>query len=70
MLQQVHVSPALRTLYLDAVLQMRPQECGEEEQDHPPSPAGHTVFDVAQGRVGFLSCEGTLLAHVQLPIHL
>lgn len=27
------------------------------------------IFDAAQDTVGLLGCEGTLLAHVQLPIH-
>ena len=40
-----------------------------EEQDHLPHPAYHTTFDAAQYMVGFLGCEGTLLAHVQLAIH-
>ena len=35
-LQQVHVSPLLRTLHLDAVLQVRPHQCSAEEQDHLP----------------------------------
>lgn len=34
-----------------------------------PQPAGHTSFDAAQAMVGFLSCEGKLLAHVHLAIH-
>jgi len=32
--------------------------------------AGHCSFDAAQGMVGFLCSEGTLLAHIQLAIHL
>ena len=40
-----------------------------EGQDHLSQPVGHTAFDAAQDMVGFLGCEGTLLAHVQLPIH-
>ena len=38
-------------------------------EDHLPQPTGHTSFDVAQDTVGFLGCENSLLAHVQLPIH-
>ena len=40
-----------------------------EGQDHLPSPAGRIPFDAAQDKVGFLGCEGTLLAHVQLATH-
>lgn len=32
----------------------------------PPWPAGCTFYDGAQGMVGFLDSEGTLLAHCQL----
>ena len=39
------------------------------ESDHLPRPAGHASFDAAQDTVGFLVCEGTLLAHVQLAIY-
>ena len=34
-----------------------------------PPPAGHVSFDEALNMVGFLGCEATLLAYVQLPIH-
>jgi len=34
-----------------------------------PQPAGHTSSDAVQDTVAFLGCEGTLLAHDQLPIH-
>ena len=40
-----------------------------EWQNHLPQPAGHAPFDVTQDKVGFLDCERTLSAHVQLPIH-
>ena len=68
-LQQLHVSPALRTPHLYAVLQMRPHQRRAEGQDHLPCPAGCTALDAAQDTVGFLGCEVTLLAHVQLHIH-
>ena len=45
---------------------MRPHQWRVEGQDHP---AGHAAFDAAQDTVGFLGCEVTLLAYVQLPIH-
>ena len=41
----------------------------------PPPPlwphkrSGHTSFGAAQDTVGFLGCEGIVLAHIQLPIH-
>ena len=63
-LQQVCISPVLRAPHLDAVLQQR-----VEGLDHLPQLAGHISFDTAQDTVGFLGWEGTLLAHVQLPIH-
>ena len=68
-LQQVDIFPVLRTPHLDTVLQVRPQQCRAEGQDHLPQPAGQTYFDASQDTVGFLGCKGTLLAHVQLPIH-
>jgi len=68
-LQQVHVSPLLRTPHLDAVLRVRPHQRRAEGQNHLPCPAGHSSFDTAQDKVGFLGCEGTLLPHVQLGIH-
>ena len=53
---------------MDPVLQVRSHQHGVEGQDHPLCPAGHISFDAAQDMVDFLGCEGTLLAHVQLPI--
>ena len=47
---------------------MRSHQRGVEGQDHLCSP-GHASFDAAQDTVGFLSCEGALLAQVQLPIY-
>jgi len=69
MLQQVYVPPVLMIPHLDTLLQMRSHQHRAEEQDHLPWPAGHASFNAAQDMVGFLGCEGTLLAHVQLPIH-
>ncbi|KAK4831029.1 LOW QUALITY PROTEIN: hypothetical protein QYF61_014917 [Mycteria americana] len=40
-----------------------------EGQNHLPQPAGYAAFDAAQDTVGFLGCECTLSAHVQLFIH-
>ena len=54
----VHIFPILRTL-----LQLRPQQCRAEEQDH----LWPHIFDAAQDTVGLLYCKGTLLSHVQLP---
>ena len=68
-LQQAHVSPVLRTPHLDAVLQVSSHQHRAEGQDHLPRPAGHTSFDSTQYMVGFLGCEGTLLAYVQLAIN-
>ena len=63
------VSPVLRTPHLDTVLQVRLHQCRVEGQDYLPQLAGHASFDAAQDTVDFLVCEGTLLAHVQLPIY-
>ncbi|KAK4815925.1 LOW QUALITY PROTEIN: hypothetical protein QYF61_010182 [Mycteria americana] len=55
---------------LDAVLQAGSHQSRVEGQNHlPRPPAGHASFDAAQGTVGLLGCECTLLAHVQLLIH-
>ena len=67
--EEVHISPIMKTPNLDTVLQVRPHQCRVEGQYHLPQPAGHTSFDAAQDMVGFLGCEGTLLAHVQLAVH-
>ena len=40
-----------------------------ERQDRIPQPADHASFGAAQDMVGFLVCEGMLLAHVQLATH-
>ncbi|KAK4815374.1 hypothetical protein QYF61_001362 [Mycteria americana] len=68
-LQQVHVLPVLRAPELDAVLQVRSHQTRVEGQNPLPRPAGHASFDAAQDTVGFLGCECTLPAHVQLFIH-
>jgi len=47
-LQQVYVSPVLRTPHLDAVLQVSPHQHRVEGQDHLPPPAGHASFDAVQ----------------------
>ncbi|KAK4822221.1 hypothetical protein QYF61_011862, partial [Mycteria americana] len=65
----VHVFPVLRAPELDAVLQVGSHQSGVEGQNHLPRPAGHAAFDAAQDMVGFLGCEHTLQAHVQLFIH-
>jgi len=48
---------------------MRSHQSRAEQQNHLPRPAGHVAFDAAQDKVGFLGCECTLVAHVQLFIH-
>ena len=68
-LQQVRVSPVLRTPPRDAVLQGRSHQCRVGGQDHLPRPTGCPFFDAAKGMADFLGCEGTLLARVQLAIH-
>jgi len=51
---------------LDAGLQARSDQSGEEEKNDLPRPAGNTSFDAAQDTVVFLGCECTLPAQVQL----
>ena len=41
----------------------------EGHLDHLPQPTNHGFFDAALDTVGFLGCEDTLQAHVQLFIH-
>ncbi|KAK4810853.1 LOW QUALITY PROTEIN: hypothetical protein QYF61_008825 [Mycteria americana] len=67
--QQVHVLLVLRTPELDAILQVGSHQRGVEGQNHLPRPAGHASLYAAQDTVGFLGCERTLPAHVQLFIH-
>ncbi|KAK4805635.1 hypothetical protein QYF61_009861 [Mycteria americana] len=72
LLQEVHVFPVLRTLELDTVLQVGSHQSRAEGQNQLPHPAGHASFDAAHQKkdtVGFLGCEHTLPAHVQLFIH-
>jgi len=40
-------------------------QCRVERQDDLTHPADHISFDAAQDTVGFLGCEGTVLAHIQ-----
>ena len=46
-----------------------PEQSRVEGQNHLPRPAGHASSDAAQDTDGFLGCECTLVAHVQLFIH-
>ncbi|PKU38344.1 hypothetical protein llap_11351 [Limosa lapponica baueri] len=50
---------------LNTVLKVQPHQCQAREDDHFPSPAGHTVSDTSQDAVGHL---GTLLAHIQVAV--
>ncbi|KAK4810951.1 hypothetical protein QYF61_013359 [Mycteria americana] len=68
-LQQACVFLVLGTPELDAVLQVGSHQSRVGGQNHLPRPAGHASFDAAQDTIGFLGCEYTLLAHVQLFIH-
>ncbi|KAK4826814.1 hypothetical protein QYF61_011622, partial [Mycteria americana] len=45
------------------------QDMGVEGQNPLPRPAGHAALDAAQDTDGFLGCECTLSAHVQLFMH-
>jgi len=50
--------------------EVRPHQHRVEGQDHlPPSTCWHVSFDATQDTFGFLGWEGTLLSHVQFPIH-
>ena len=68
-LQQVHVFPVLRAPELDAGLPVGSHQSGAEGQNPLPQPAGHIAGDAAQGTVGLLGCEHTLLPHVQVLLH-
>jgi len=59
----------LRAPELDTGLHVGSQQSGAKGQNLLPRPAGHAAGDAAQGMVGFLGCECTLSAHVQLFIH-
>jgi len=62
MLQQVHVSPVLRTPHLSTVLQERSQHCTITSLDL-------LIILLLMHSMTKLAYEGTLLAHVQLVIH-
>ena len=49
---------------LGVVLQVGSQESRAEGQNPLPRPAGHTSLGAAQGTIGLLGCESTLLPHV------
>jgi len=68
-LQQVYISPVLRTPHLNVALQVRFHQSKAEGQDHLPCPSGHCSVYAAQNMDGFLGYESTLLAHVQTAIH-
>ena len=69
LLQQIHIFLVLVTIGLDTVLQMGHHE-GSIESDNPlPLPAGPFFFDAAQNTIGPFGCKGTLLAHVQIFVH-
>ncbi|KAK4826191.1 hypothetical protein QYF61_006135 [Mycteria americana] len=53
----------------DPVPQVGSQHSRVEGQNHLPQPTGHASLDAAQDMAGFLGCERTLPAHVQLFIH-
>ena len=53
-LQQVHISPVLRTSHLDTILQVRPLQRRVEGQDHLPHPTDLSSFNAAQDMVAFL----------------
>jgi len=67
--QQVYASPVPRTPHLAAILQVRSHWHRVEGQSKLPWPADYTSFDTAKGTIGFMGCQSTLLAHVQLAIH-
>ncbi|KAK4827067.1 hypothetical protein QYF61_013708 [Mycteria americana] len=51
------------------VFKVQPHQCRVLGDDHFPSPAGHAIFDTSQDAIGFLSCLGTLLAHIQAAVN-
>ena len=51
---------------LDAGLRVGSDESGVKGQNPLPRPAGLAALDAAQGTVGFLGCQRTLPAHVEL----
>jgi len=61
--------PVLRAPELDAGLQGGSHQSGVEGENPLPRSAGHVALDAAQDMLGFLGCEHTLLAHIQLFIH-
>ncbi|NXH84260.1 F120B protein, partial [Edolisoma coerulescens] len=67
-LQQVKVLPMLGTSELDTALQVGSHQSRVDRENPLPLPAGHAALDAAQGAVGFLGCERTLLAQVKLLI--
>ena len=59
----------LRAPELDAGLPGGSPQSRAEGYNPLRSPAAHAAGDAAQGTVGLLGCERTLLGHVELLIH-
>jgi len=68
--QEISVFFVPRSPDLDTILQVRPDQSRAEEQDHLPSPAGHTPFNALQDPIGLLGHQDTLLAHDHPVVHL
>ncbi|KAK4810407.1 hypothetical protein QYF61_024103 [Mycteria americana] len=64
-LQHLNVSLVVGGPKLSTVFEVRPHQCQVQEDDHFPSPAGHTISDRSQDAIGHLD---TLLAHIQLAV--
>lgn len=65
-LQKVHISPELRTLYSDAVLQVRSHQ-QSRGAGSPSCPAGHTSFNEIHG--WFSGLQGHLAGLCPVVIH-
>jgi len=59
----------LRAPELDAGLPGGSHQCGAKRQHPLPRPVTHAAEDAAQGMVGLLGCERTLLDHVKLLVN-
>lgn len=54
---------------MNTVLEMWPQQCQVQRDDHLPASAGCAISDTSQDSIGLLGYLGTLLARVQLAVN-
>jgi len=68
-LQEIPIFYVLGSPELNTQLQVRPDQCRVEREDHFPWPTGHSPFNAPQDPIGLLNHQGTVRAHRQTVIY-